>query len=165
VQHAHEALLATAAHARVGATATTLTIAIALWPRAIILHAGDSRCYRWRDGVLECLTTDQTMAQALIAAGALQPTADAVPRLRNVLVSALGASQLEVEVVTDELRLTDRWLLCTDGLTRHVSDAEIAERLGGSGSAEAICQDLLALALARGGEDNVTVVAGRLRER
>ena len=56
-------------------------------------------------------------------------------------------------------------LLCTDGLTRHVADEEIAEQLAGDRSAEEICSNLLALTLERGATDNVTIVAGRLRSR
>jgi protein phosphatase len=144
--------------------ATTITIALAMWPRSFVVHVGDSRCYRLRDGRLERLTTDHTLAQAFIDAGALKPDAPAVERLKHTLVSAIGSAQLEIQVVTDALRLTDRWLLCTDGLTRHVADEEIAERLAGPGDSEAICRGLLQLALQRGGADNIAITAGRIRD-
>ena len=163
VQLVHESLREEFEQSRVG-TATTITIALGMWPRAFIVHAGDSRCYRMRSGELQRLTSDQTLAQALIDAGALKPDAEPVARLKNTLVSALGSSQLEVQVVTDQLRPSDQWLLCTDGLTRHVSDDEIADRLRRPGTAETVCNDLIQLALSRGGEDNVTVICGRLRE-
>lgn len=158
----HDALREEFEQNRTG-TATTITIALGMWPRCFIVHVGDSRCYRMRDGRLELMTSDQTLAQALIDAGALKPDSEPVARLKNTLVSAVGSSQLDVQIVTDELRATDQWLLCTDGLTRHVSDEEIAARLRAPGRAEDVCRDLIQLALDRGGEDNVTVINGRLR--
>jgi protein phosphatase len=134
-----------------------------MWPRCFIVHAGDSRCYRMRDGRLELMTSDQTLAQALIDAGALKPDAEPVARLKNTLVSAVGSSQLDVQIVSEQLRATDQWLLCTDGLTRHVTDDEIAARMRQPGRAEEVCRDLVQLALDRGGEDNVTVICGRVR--
>ena len=143
--------------------ATTITIALGMWPRSFVVHVGDSRCYRLREGRLERLTSDHTLAQALIDLGAMKPDSPAVERLKNTLVSAVGSAQLEIQVATDALQVADRWLLCTDGLTRHVSDAEIGERLGGPGSSEEICRDLLRLALDRGGDDNVTIIVARVR--
>jgi PPM family protein phosphatase len=163
VMQAHQALLGFAGHPG-GATATTITVALAVWPRAFVVHAGDSRCYRFRDGTLEQLTTDQTMAQVMVSAGAMtRETADA-SRLKHVLVSALGSSQLDMQVVAMDLRRGDRFLLCSDGLTLHVTDADILRHLGSTASAETICHRLLDLALERGGEDNVTVIATRTRD-
>ncbi len=144
-----------------GNAATTLTMYIGIWPRAYVVHAGDSRCYRMRDGVLERLTTDQTMAQALIDAGALKEGSQQANRLKNVLLSALGSSQMDLQVTMTDTQRADRILLCSDGLTRHVSDEEIRERVASDVSSETVCRGLLDLALARGGEDNVTVISGR----
>jgi protein phosphatase len=157
---AHETLL-TFANDTGGAAATTITVWFGLWPRGFVIHAGDSRCYRLRDGVLEQTTTDQTMAQVMIDAGAMSREAAEGSRLKHVLVSAVGSSQLDLQVNAFDLQYGDRWLLCTDGLTRHVTDDEILEHLGADESAEVICRRLLALALERGGEDNVTVIAAR----
>ena len=162
IKDAHEALLAYAAEEG-GATATTITCALALWPRAFIAHVGDSRCYRYREGRLERLTTDQTMAQAMIDAGVVKPGSPEAARMGNVLISALGGNEVDIQVHSHDLQRNDRWLLCTDGLTKHVSEKEIAEVVGGTRTAEEMCTHLRDLALERGGEDNVTVVAGRLR--
>ena len=70
---------------------------------------------------------------------------------------------LDLQVVAFDLTHRDRWLLCSDGLTRHVSDDEIRDRLARNESAEAACYGLLQLALDRGGEDNITVVVARPR--
>ena len=163
VSQAHEALLAFAEEAG-GDAATTITAVLALWPRAFIAHVGDSRCYRLREGVFERLTTDQTMAQAMIDAGVIKAGSEAASRLGNVLVSALGSSQLDVEMRVLDLQRHDRWLLCSDGLPKHVSEAEMHAHLASTRTAEEMCRDLLQLTLDRGAEDNVTIVCGRLRE-
>lgn len=146
-----------------GGMATTLTMVVVLWPRAYVVHVGDSRCYRLRNGVLEQLTTDQTMAAALVEAGVMTAEAAANSRWRHVLSSALGANEAMPMATPYDCQWDDRVLLCTDGLTAHVSDDEIAAQLRDGESAEAIVRTLVELALSRGGRDNVTVIAGRLR--
>jgi protein phosphatase len=160
VVQAHESLLTLGASGR---AATTLTMWIGIWPRAFIIHAGDSRCYRLRGGVLERLTTDQTMAQAMIEAGAIRSDSAEASRLKHILISALGSSQMDLQVIMTDTERTDVMLLCSDGLTKHVSDEEIRERLASGAGAVSICSQLVDLALARGGEDNVTVIVGRAR--
>lgn len=141
--------------------ATTLTMAAVVWPRLFIVQVGDSRCYRLRDGELQRLTADQTLAQALLAQG-LPPERVDTDHLRRVLTSAIG-SDIEPVTTTFELEWNDRLLLCTDGLTHHVTDSEIRDVLAEASSARAACRTLVTLALDRGGADNVTVVVGRLR--
>jgi serine/threonine protein phosphatase PrpC len=143
--------------------ATTLTMVAVLWPHAFLVHVGDSRCYRLRDGKLELLSRDQTLAEALREDGTLtEPEADRSP-LKHVLVSALGSAEATPQTSVQECRWEDVMLLCTDGLTKHVTDDEIAAVLQNIFSAEQACQDLVDLVLARGGSDNVTLVIGRLR--
>jgi len=160
---AHEALLAMGNVTGAGTAATTLTVAFAIWPRMFLMHAGDSRLYRLRDGALAKLSTDQTMAQAMIDAGAMSPESAEASRLKNVLISAVGSSQLDPQIEIFDLRRGDASLLCTDGLTKHVTDAEIETRMRAGGAAEAICRDLIDLALVRGGTDNVTVVVAKAK--
>jgi protein phosphatase len=147
--------------ARLRGMATTLTVATVVWPRVFIVQVGDSRCYRLRDGQLQRLTTDQTMAQALLAPGMRPERADTA-RLRRVLASAVG-SDIAPVTTTFDLEWDDRLLLCTDGLTSHLTDEEIRDVLADASSARAACGALVDQALDRGGTDNVTVVAGRLR--
>jgi protein phosphatase len=144
-------------------TATTLTMIAVRWPRAYLIQVGDSRCYRLRDGRLEQLTKDQTMAQALVDAGVLPAGAAEGSRWRHVLSSAIGGRETTPVTTPMDCRWSDVVLLCTDGLTKHVSDDEIKAELASAKSSEAICRSLLALALDRGGSDNITLVAGRLR--
>jgi protein phosphatase len=129
------------------------------------VQVGDSRCYRLRDGALERMSQDQTMAQALVEQGALSPTDAEHSPLRNMLASALGGSEARPMTATTDIRWDDVMLMCTDGLTKHVSEAEIATELRATASAEATCHRLVDLALERGGTDNVTVVVSRLRPR
>jgi PPM family protein phosphatase len=125
-----------------------------------IIHVGDSRAYLLRDGHLARLTKDHTYAQMLVDAGQLSP--DDVPRsgLRHILTNALGASAGDVHVDVDLLRLEDgdRLLLCSDGLTDCVDDDTIAATLAGGAQVNGVCDQLVQLALAGGGRDNITVI-------
>ncbi len=142
--------------------ATTLTLMISVWPHAYILQVGDSRCYLFRNGKLTQITRDQTMAQELVDQGVLGKTDAGNTRWAHVLSSAIGGMQ-HAPVVT---RLDHGWhtvgLLCSDGLTKHVSDDQIRERLANMTSAKQVCEDLLQDALDDGGSDNVSLIVGRV---
>jgi protein phosphatase len=142
--------------------ATTLTMVCFRWPKAYIVHVGDSRGYRLRNDQLELLTKDQTMAQAMVDAGALSPEQAARSRLNHILYSAIGATRAEPYSVTTDAQWDDRMLICTDGITKHISDAEIRDALRGMKTAETTARELLQLALDRGGSDNTTLIVGRL---
>ena len=140
--------------------ATTLTLWIGVWPWCYLLQVGDSRYYQFRQNTLLQISRDQTMAQELIDSGMFAAAVRNTP-LANVLSSSIGGAQTAPVVK----RLPNSWntvhLLCTDGLTRHVSDERIAERLGGMTSAKEVCEQLLQDALDGGGTDNITIVVGR----
>ena len=166
VTRSHEVLLAEAErHEGKPWGATTLTMVAVLWPRAYLVQVGDSRCYRLREGELERISKDQTMAQALLDAGAISPAEAEKSPLKNVLSSALGGREAMPQTAMADLAWEDVMLLCTDGLNKHVTDDEIRTELRNIESAEASCRRLIDLALERGGHDNVTVVIGRLRPR
>ena len=165
-QEVHLELLRQTEHdPSLGGMATTLTLWIGMWPRSYILQVGDSRCYILRDGELTQLSRDQTMAQDLIDSGILSRTDAYRTRWVNVLSSAIGGSQ-NTPVVS---YLHQMWgtvgLLCSDGLTKHVSDERIRDRLLTMTSAKQVCQDLVQDALDGGGTDNITVVVGRTIRR
>lgn len=143
-----------------GRMATTLTLAMAIWPRLYLLQVGDSRAYRYRDGALKRLTRDQTMAQDLVDRGALQPTDAARSPLRNILSSAIGRNPAP-EVSPHGLRRGDMVLLCSDGLSGLVDEERIRLRCSEHAGAEALARALLQDALDAGGSDNVTVLAAR----
>ncbi|HKC47127.1 MAG TPA: protein phosphatase 2C domain-containing protein [Gemmatimonadales bacterium] len=142
--------------------ATTLTLALAVWPWLYVVQVGDSRCYFFWNGDLQQVTRDQTMAQDLVDKGALPADRAAQSPFSHVLASSIGGPETVPEVT--RIDVTKRGcviLLCTDGLTKHVSDPEIAAQLGAMQSAEQVCHALLDLALERGGSDNITVLAAR----
>jgi len=143
--------------------ATTLTLAIGVWPSLFLLQVGDSRAYLLRGGALRQLTRDQTVAQDLVDRGVLRPSAAYRSPLAHVLSSAIGG-QTEPQVDRIALDPGDVVLLCSDGLTKHVTDDAIRDRLVAMTSARQACQDLVADALAGGGSDNVTVVVVRQRQ-
>ena len=161
-QKAHQAIQAQAAsdHTAAG-MATTLTLFIGVWPWIYLLQVGDSRYYQYREGTLSQLSRDQTLAQQLTDQGAIPKELAIKSPLRSVLSSSIGGRKTEPVVS----RLPNSWerihLLCTDGLTRHVSDERIAERLGKMQSARGVCEDLLQDALDGGGTDNITIIVGR----
>jgi serine/threonine protein phosphatase PrpC len=141
--------------------ATTLTLFLGLWPHAYLLQVGDSRCYIYKGGTLSQITRDQTVAQDLVDSGALTRTVAERTRWAHILSSAIGAGEA-APVVTRVVR--DRGtvvLLCSDGLTKHVPDALIAERLGAMTGARQVSEQLLQDALDDGGTDNIAIVIGR----
>jgi serine/threonine protein phosphatase PrpC len=145
--------------------ATTLTLFLGVWPRAYLLQAGDSRCYLLRDGELTQITRDQTMAQELVDAGVMSAELVAGTRLAHTLSSSIGGRQTDPQVT----RLDSTWgqvvLLCSDGLTRHVTDERIRDVLRSMTSAKQACEDLLQAALDDGGSDNITIVVARALQR
>jgi protein phosphatase len=144
-----------------GTMATTLTLYFSIWPTLYLLQLGDSRYYVWREGKLRQVTRDQTMAQDLVDEGVLTRAAAAKTPMANVLSSAIGGDTT-LPVVT---RLVNSWrnvnLICSDGLTRHVSDERIAEILGSMTTAKHAAEQLLQEALDAGGSDNITIILGR----
>jgi serine/threonine protein phosphatase PrpC len=146
--------------------ATTLSLGVVVWPWIYVLQVGDSRCYYFEDGRLRQVTRDQTVAQDLVERGVLSRERAHASPLNHVLSSAIGASEaLPVVTRVDGRHRGSILLFCTDGLTKHVSDAEIEAHLAGLRSSEQVCRALVALALERGGTDNVTVVVARARRR
>jgi serine/threonine protein phosphatase PrpC len=141
--------------------ATTLTLYLGVWPRAYLLQVGDSRCYLLRDGELTQITRDQTMAQELVDLGALKPEDAPGTRLAHTLSSSIGGRQSSPVVSQFEMTWGTVVLLCSDGLTNHVSDERIRDRLRSMTSARQACEDLVQEALEGGGTDNITVIVGR----
>ena len=138
---------------------TTLT-AVALGDDGLtVAHVGDSRLYRLRGAELERLTRDHTPVEELASTGAGDGQTIARP-LASVLLRAIGArDHVDVDVASHPTAAGDRWLLCSDGLTKHLHDAEIAELLAGAGTAREAVDALVEATLARGASDNVSAVA------
>ncbi len=145
--------------------ATTLTLWIGVWPRAYLLQVGDSRYYVLRSGELTQISRDQTLAQDLIDQGVFTRADAEHSKLANVLASAIGGPQAAPIVTRLEQRWGDIGLMCSDGLTKHVPDDRIRERLLSMTSARQACETLLGDALDAGGTDNITIVVGRTIRR
>jgi len=142
--------------------ATTLTVSIAVWPWLYVVQVGDSRAYFYADGTLSQITHDQTIGQELVDKGVLSRERLKQSPLRNVLSSAIGADEAVPDVTRVDIReRASVLLMCSDGLTKHVTDEEIAERARNVKSSEQLGRELLDLALSRGGTDNITIVVAR----
>jgi PPM family protein phosphatase len=144
---------------------TTLIAARSLGRDLQITHVGDSRAYLFRAALLHRLTRDHTYAQLLVDLGRLPSIEDADPRHRHILTNALGASDRDVKVDIDLMKLEDgdRILLCSDGLTEMVDDAAIAGILNDTPGSNQACEVLVQRALDNGGRDNITVIVAAYR--
>lgn len=158
---AHTAVRDKARLDRAARMATTLTLAVAVFPWLYVTQVGDSRCYRYWDGELTQLTRDQTIAQGLVDDGVLPADRMAQSPFSHVLASAIGGDEAVPVVTRMEIPRGCVLLLATDGLTKHVSNDEIRDHAAAMTSAEQLCGTLLGLALERGGSDNVTLIVAR----
>jgi serine/threonine protein phosphatase PrpC len=158
VQRAHEAVRAQGERqqAKMGATLTAVFIRAG---RAYIAEVGDSRAYLLRAGAIVQLTHDQSMVQLLIDSGVMNAEDASHSPMRSVILQAMG-HQRDLKVALGKLELRDRdcLLLCSDGLTGHVTDEEIRNIILQTKRPERAAQALVDLALERGGRDNVTVI-------
>ena len=146
--------------------ATTLTLGIFVWPWLYVVQLGDSRAYYYWDGKLTQITRDQTVAQELVDQGVMPAERLASSPYRHVLSRAIGGDAEEAIPEVTRMRI-DRFgsvfLFCSDGLTKHVADDEIAKAIVANPRSEDVCKSLLDLALERGGSDNITIVVVRRR--
>ncbi len=132
---------------------------------AAVAHVGDSRAYRLRNGRLEQLTQDHTWVHEQVQAGLLSKEQARFHPLKNVVTRALGGeSDVLVDLKEIELQGGDRYLLCSDGLTSMLSDADIALRLASPKTLQEVCRALVNDSNSRGGIDNVTVVLLEIEE-
>lgn len=147
---------------------TTVAAVFFAGSRAYVAHAGDSRCYRVRDGKLDLLTSDHTVANKLRKRFHLSlEQAPVMGKMEHVITRALGIQRTaipEVELGVFPLEPDDLFLLCSDGLTLEVSDEEIRAAVEAVPEPDELCRRLLAQTLDRGARDNVTVIAVRVPE-
>jgi len=144
---------------------TTLTAVYVGETELTVVHVGDSRLYRLRDGRFERLTDDHSLVEELVRQGRLTPQeADEHPQ-RSIITRALGPEAgVEPDSRTWPARDGDVYLLCSDGLTSMVPEARLAELLRGSGDLDAVGRALVDAANEAGGRDNITVVLLRLED-
>lgn len=138
---------------------TTLTSVLMREGAMIIGHVGDSRAYLLREGTLRQLTDDHSWVGEMVRRGELTPAEAAVHPHRSVITKALGTEgDVEPDLLEIPVEPGDRVLLCSDGLSGMVLDDEIRDLLARPDAVQAVADALVEVALARGGEDNVTVV-------
>lgn len=164
VQAAHDALRNENGDTQ-WAPATTLTMVMLVAPRAYIVHVGDTRAYYLRGGRLMQLTRDQTFGQYLLDSGAMTETQVAESPMGKTLASAVGSSEVHPAVGLIDLEAGDTLLLCSDGLTKHVTNDDVLRLLRDATSAQGACEALVQAALAGGGSDNISVVVARFGKR
>jgi protein phosphatase len=161
VRHANSRVLeATRESAEYEGMATTVAAVLVDGDTANLAHVGDSRIYLFHDGKIEQLTRDHSWVNEQIETGAISPEQARSHPLRNVVTRALGGrADLVVDIQSRRMAAGDMLLLCSDGLTTMVADADIARILGESqGDVAKGAADLVNEANQRGGEDNITVV-------
>lgn len=153
------AIIATVAeeNPEVSGMGSTVVLAARCGKKICIVHVGDSRAYLWRGGKLQRLTKDHSLVQELIDRGEITPEEGETHPHRNVITRTLGyAEDSEPEISLYEVKEGDLFLLCTDGLTVTVREAELEELLK-TVSCEELTERLVSRALAGGGPDNITV--------
>jgi serine/threonine protein phosphatase PrpC len=145
--------------------ATTMVAAILHEDLATLANVGDSRAYLWRDGQIRQITKDQSLVARLVEEGAItEQEARHHPR-KNVILHSLGSENApQIDLYEINLSAGEAIVLCSDGLTRHVDDDEIASAIGRLAPAQAT-ENLIQLANSRGGEDNISVAVLRIGER
>ena len=139
----------------------TTIVTLLVTPNLIIAaNVGDSRLYLVRKGRIERLSRDHTIVNEQVEQGVMTPEEAESSPLKHVLTRNLGSSEyVEPDVFEIEPDNDDRFILCTDGLTDLVNDAEILEMANEEGDPDRLCRQFIEKALKRGGHDNTTVVS------
>ena len=143
-------------HAGMG---TTVTAAVAVGDTLCFAHVGDSRGYLLRGGELSRITEDHTPVQRAVRAGVISAEEALHHPSRHVLAQAVGLDvDVEVDTPRVDLQAGDRVVLCTDGMTDPIPDADIPGVIGDADTPDAAVEVLITASLQRGGPDNVTIV-------
>lgn len=143
---------------------TTLTALIATEEKIALLHIGDTRCYRIRKNKITQLSTDHTLIQELLDQRAITENEIKTHPQRSLLTQALmGRDDLQPEIVLNDAKLGDRFLLCSDGLTGEISEGELLTALT-IDDREVALETLMKSVLAAGAPDNVTIIVADLVE-
>jgi serine/threonine protein phosphatase PrpC len=161
IQRANSSIYQMAAeYPRVSMMATTLVALHLDGPRATIGHVGDSRLYRLNpEGQLVRETADHSIVEEEVRAGRMTPEQAVNHPSKNVISRALGAEEsVEVDMKTIEVGEGNAFLLCTDGITRHIPDNELRELLQSGRTVEAMCTEMKERCYQRGAEDNLTAI-------
>jgi protein phosphatase len=137
---------------------TPLTAGLLFGRRLYMIHIGDSRAYLYTNDTLKLLTTDHSVVKALEEAGQITPEEAAIHPNRNLLYRALMGENLDVDVFSTRLPPEGKLIFCSDGLWGMISEEELAEILASSRSMSEMAEDLIEMAVATGGNDDITIV-------
>lgn len=138
---------------------TTLVLSVFLGDTLLLGHIGDSRCYRLRAGRCERLTKDHSFLQEQIDAGLISPLQAASSPNRNLVTRALGVEDsVLLDIGQHNVEVNDLYLMCSDGLSDMVEEAEILDVLQNGESIAEMAANLVSLANAKGGRDNISVL-------
>jgi len=166
VGHGHDEVVRAAKEAGTKHMGTTLTIAYLCFPALYLAHLGDSRAYLLRSGKLHRLTHDHTVAEEMSEKLGEELSADS--RWHHILTRAVGPSEHgapQPETRHVQLSPGDTVMLCTDGVTKHLSDQRLAQLLGHDRPSKVLASWIVEAANAEGGSDNITAVVGRCLPR
>jgi serine/threonine protein phosphatase PrpC len=149
-----------ASHPEMRSMGTTMTMVYIVWPRAFVVHVGDSRCYLLRKGELAQITVDHTVSEIMVETGKMSREEARQSPMGHALWNVLGgrSDELAVDVYKLTLEQDDVLLLCTDGLYNMVPHETLQELLNANPSAESASRKLVGLANENGGKDNITVI-------
>jgi protein phosphatase len=129
-------------------------------------HVGDSRAYMIRNGIIHQLTNDHSLVMEQVRRGMITAEEAVHSKMQNVIMRALGAEDsVEPDLLDHELVAGDVLLLCSDGLSRHVDEAALADIIARANSLDSACGESIALAKAGGSDDNITCLLLRLSEQ
>lgn len=138
---------------------STLVLLLARGDHALFMWVGDSRLYRCRGGEFEQLTQDHSQVEELVSQGLLASELADLHPAANVVTRAIGAAdELYVDLDYRQVQIGDRFLLCSDGLTKEIPEPELAALLRQRGDASQLCRSLLERALSGPARDNVSLV-------
>lgn len=138
---------------------TTVVVGVFQPSRLILGHIGDSRCYRWRNGVLAQITRDHSLLQEQLDAGLITPEQASTSLNRNLVTRALGVEDsVMLEVNEHRVEADDLYLMCSDGLSDMLDDGAIASLLADGASLAQKASRLVEHANAAGGRDNISVL-------
>ena len=145
---------------------TTIVAALLDERSMTVAHVGDSRLYILRGGKLQVMTDDHSLVMDQVKRGLISPEEAEKSAIQNILTRALGTeAEVVVDVEEHPLLEGDVVMLCSDGLTKRVSEAESAKAMLSSSTASEMCDRLIEMARAAGGTDNITVVAARIGQQ
>jgi len=165
IQHANQSIFTMSSELpQLSSMATTIAALHVNGNIATVAHVGDSRVYRIEpDGTLKRETADHSVVEEEVRAGRMTPEQALVHPSRNVISRALGAEEtVDIDIKTIMVEPGTMFLLCSDGITRHIEDPELERLFNDEIEPQALCEQMRSICYSRGAEDNLTAVVVRV---